>query len=488
MNSVQRIAKNTFFLTFMNIIVLLLGVIFNVVIARYFGDVDFGKYTFSISFAALFAIVINWGLNQLSIREIAREKSNANSHLVNALLIKFCLSIIYLSIICVTTNLIGYSNDTKNLVYIFALYTILLSFGDSYKAIFHAFEKMQYSSVLKIIEKLLIVVLGLLLLYLGFDLEKIIMVYLFAGSLSLILGHVITIKKFINLKVDIDFDLCKKLIVAAIPIGFFAMFLAINNKVDIVMLSIIKNNSTVGWYGAANTLILALYFIPTSFVNSIFPFFSKIDSNSNNSLKTAYEISLKYLLIIAVPIVFGTIGLASKIILLTYGIQYVNSILALQILIVSIIPIFIHNLIGTLILAINKERKAVLMWAVCALTNVVLNVFLIPNYGHIGAAITTVISETILCAQFFYFISNNFHRISLHKFFIKPMLGSTIMIIFLYSNPNLNLIFSIIISVIIYFLTLIFLKTFTNYDRSLFKKVFAKSKKPKLISNILLSK
>ncbi|UIM98164.1 polysaccharide biosynthesis C-terminal domain-containing protein [Yersinia ruckeri] len=46
----------------------------------------------------------------------------------------------------------------------------------------------------------------------------------------------------------------------------------------------------------------------------------------------------------------------------------------------------------------------------CAVFNIISNIYAIPKYGSAGAAVTTVLTEFILCFMFyFYTISNKFN-------------------------------------------------------------------------------
>ena len=86
MNTVQTIAKNTGALAISHVITSILGFFLLIYIARYLGEVGFGKYSFALFFTALFTIVANLGINNYIIRELARNKSLTNEYLTNVLI------------------------------------------------------------------------------------------------------------------------------------------------------------------------------------------------------------------------------------------------------------------------------------------------------------------------------------------------------------------------------------------------------------------
>ena len=75
MNTAKTIAKNTSVLALSHVITSILGFFLLIYIARYLGEVGFGKYSFAVSFTALFSIFANLGMNNYIIRELARNKN-----------------------------------------------------------------------------------------------------------------------------------------------------------------------------------------------------------------------------------------------------------------------------------------------------------------------------------------------------------------------------------------------------------------------------
>lgn len=111
-NTIQTIAKNTGALAISNVITSILGFFLLIYLARYLGEAGFGKYSFALSFTALFAIVANLGISNYIIRELARNKNLTNEYLTNVSVIKLLLSFIAFALIALTINLMDYPRDT----------------------------------------------------------------------------------------------------------------------------------------------------------------------------------------------------------------------------------------------------------------------------------------------------------------------------------------------------------------------------------------
>jgi O-antigen/teichoic acid export membrane protein len=88
------------------------------------------------------------------------------------------------------------------------------------------------------------------------------------------------------------------------------------------------------------------------------------------------------LFIVALPLVVSTIVLADGIIAFLYGPGFASA--ALRILSISLVPTFIYFVLGTMILVLNQERRALVFWGVCATVNVALNAVLILRTSQFG--------------------------------------------------------------------------------------------------------
>ncbi len=105
---------------------------------------------------------------------------------------------------------------------------------------------------------------------------------------------------------------------------------------------------------------------------------SKYSTSSRDKLIIVYEKSLKFLLMLSIPIGIGTLQLADKIIIFLYRQDFVNSILALQILVWVASVLMIYSIVGYVLASINRQPVDTRATCISALLNVGLNLLLIP--------------------------------------------------------------------------------------------------------------
>ena len=237
------------------------------------------------------------------------------------------------------------------------------------------------------------------------------------------------------------------------------------------MLSVMVGNSAVGIYNAAYKLIFALLFIPSVFLTSIFPVMSQHFESAKDLLKLEYEKSVKYLFIIAMFLFIYGFVFADKIILIIYGANYAVSIVALETLIFVVPLMFITNLFGSILGAINKQRIITIVTGASALFNITLNLILIPKFSYVGASAATVATECLGFILMFTYISRYFFKISMTQNILKTIFTSILVLIFIYwLKISVNWIIAAIFGVFAYITLLYILKIITKEDIKIFKK------------------
>ena len=402
MNRLQLIAKNIGILFLSQIVTIILGFLYIIYIARYLGTSGFGILSFALAFAGIFVIIVDLGLSMLTVREVSRDKSLAGKYLGNALIIKIILAIVMLLLIVFVVKIINYPQETVYVVYLIGFAFIFGSFSGIFNSIFQAYEKMEFQSIGQIITSFLMLLGVLIAIYLGLGLYAFASIYLIVNLIIFIYSFFVCSWKFVLPKIEIDLHFWRLIILESLPFGLTSIFVLIYYYMDTVMLSILipNSNSIIGWYSAAYRLVTPLTFIPAIFFTSVFPVMSNLYGKSENSLKFAFGRSIKYMIILGIPIATGITILANKIILLIYGQSYFPSVIALQILIWTIPLIFIDSSFAYLFSSMNKQATVAKIMGIVAFFNILANIILIPIYSYIGACIVTLASDMITLILF----------------------------------------------------------------------------------------
>ena len=475
MGTARRIYKNTAYLGIAEVVSKVLQFAVMLYAARLLTQQNFGKFSFALSLSFMAVILADLGINTLLIREISRNKSLVSKYFINAFSIKIVLSIITFFIIVAVLNALNYPEITRQIVYIIWLFTILSTFTELFYSIFRAFEQMFYDAFLKILRMSILAVTGIYVLFKGYGVIIFSYTFIFTEIIVITIASLIALKKFIKLDIRIDPVFIKSTLKKALPFGLAFIFGSIYFFIGSIMLSKMKGDVEVAIFSAAYNIALALIFIPTVYINAIYPVLSRYYKEGKSGLRLLYERSFKYLYIIGLPISLGIFMLSDEIIGFLYGARYSISSIALRIISLYLFLKFINFLLGIVLSSIDKQNKRMLGQGITAGISILLNLLLIPLIGFVGAAISTLITEIFLFIIYYIFVSKSWYYYNFLGILPKPIIAVIIMSLFI-GFTNLNLIITIIASAAIYLSVLMVLRTLDKKDYEIIRKIFKNKK------------
>ena len=343
-------------------------------------------------------------------------------------------------------------------------------------ATFQAFEEGKYQGILNTIMNILLFIFILIAIYCDLGLYGIAFAYILANILALIYGYYILNKYIAKPNYEFDKTFCKNVTLAAIPFAATAVLTSIYYSIDMVMLTNMVGNYATGIYNATYKLISVLTLFYGIYTAVIFPVMSKFYKNDEKMLLVSYEKSIKYLMLVIIPLAIATMFYSADIIHLIYGNEYEAASSILSILIWTVCLLFISGAGNSLLNASYKEVSVTKIYFIAAVFNVVLNFILIPYLSYIGAAITTVLSDVLIVIIQSYVIYKLDHRPNkkLYIDVMKIIIGSIILGIALYFL-NLNMWVALPVGIIIYFAIIYLLRVFDDDDKYVIKEILNKN-------------
>jgi len=473
LSTVQRVAKNTSIIIAGDVIFRLISLVVTIYLAKYLGVVGFGKYNFVFAYLAFFGVLTDLGLQTILVREMSRDPLATPKLIGNAYIIRLILTIFAFVLSLFIITLMSYPTDTTSYVYVASFTVFFLSFSTFYGTIFQANLKMEYDITAKLTFKVLSACLILWIIFSHGTLMQVIIILVFSEMIKTLISFSFS-RKFVRPRFEIDFGLWKHLLKESLPIALSSVIWIIYYRIDVVMLSMMMGDTEVGLYSAAYKLTEPISLIPGALMISLFPIMSASFKTSEERLVKSYKLSIKYLLIVMLPIAIDITFLSDKVIFLIYGTEFAYSATPLQILIWSVVFGSINSVLFNLLISIDKQKLNTLSTGLCAITNVTLNFFLIPSLSYNGAAIATIMTGIVLFVASFYFVSKHFQVLPLHKILVKPIIGSLVMAAFVYYFIDMNIFLLIPLAAVVYLGALLALKTFSEEDMKIIKKIVSR--------------
>ncbi|MBE5951271.1 MAG: flippase [Lachnospiraceae bacterium] len=168
--------------------------------------------------------------------------------------------------------------------------------------------------------------------------------------------------------------------------------------IDVFVLGIvIKDESVIASYKIATTIPTALTFVPLTIITYVYPYFAR-NKNNKKWLQKHYALLTGAMGIVNVCISGVLIAFAPFIIRILFGEQYLDAVIPFRILSASFLFSGTFRIISGNLLVTQRKLKFNLVIAILSgAMNTALNVFMIPRWGSIGAALATII--TVICTS-----------------------------------------------------------------------------------------
>ncbi len=463
------IAKNTFYLLVAYIYQKLIALFYFILLARYLGADNFGKYLFAISFMTLFSVLINFGLCQVLTREIARDRAKTITYFQNIFAFSLLAGVGALILAFGLINVSNYPAVTKSLVYLVGVSIFLDSVALVCYQVFRGHQDLKFESLGIIIHKTVMVGLGVFLIFLKVNVIWM-MAPLVAGSLFYFLNALFFLKRKMGFWPipRINKPIFKFLVKLAIPFFIALIFAKLYATIDTVLLSYLGGDKYVGWYGAAQKLSMAfLLLVAGSFGAALYPAFSHYFVRSRQALNKVFQRAVFYLMLITIPIVFGLIVLAKPIILLIYGPEYLPAVIVLVFFALAMPLMFLDYIISGLLNACEKQKANTVIRGIGVGVLIILNLILIPLYYHLGSAIACLASFLVLFSLECYLVPK---LVQIEKkYLIKRLAGifgaSLLMaVVLLLLRNNLHLFLSVLAGILSYFSILYLFRVIKKED------------------------
>ncbi len=192
-------------------------------------------------------------------------------------------------------------------------------------------------------------------------------------------------------------DLLKKLAIEVLPVLVMVLATHLYVRIDVIMLGYFTSKGVVAQYSAGYLFLDQLMILSNFMMGALFPNFARSSLEGGREYQILYSGILKLFCKYLVPVAV-VIALFSKQLLgIIYGADYATAWLSLSILMPAAIFAWVNGPSGTIFISLKKQH--IYMWAtlLSLLVNIAGNLILVPMLGAEGAAISTELTEFVLC-------------------------------------------------------------------------------------------
>jgi len=472
MTTVARLAQNSFFSFSADLVSRLSSTLLFILISRQLGTSEAGIYALGLALMFIFLRLAYFGLDQLLIREVAQDTSHAGRYWVNFLVMRVFLSVIAIGIMwLLLDHWLIYSQHTRRVILILGLMILPENVSEICQALFMAYERMKYLTYVAVTTGLAQLGAGWLMLAMGAGIEAVALLSLMVSCLSMLLNVAIVLTQFVKPGWHLDWAFWQQQLGVALPFVFIGIFFILDNQLDLILLSRLRNEADVAIYRAGTTFTGALALLPEAYRTAIFPVMSRYYGSTDGQLQQLYYRSFKYLMLAGVGVAAGTMLVADQLVPLIFKESFRATVPVLQILVWSQ-AIFFLTILNARLLVVSNNQKVAAFFVLASLSvNLGANLLLIPQWGPVGAAVARVISMAVFFILGFAFVQTRVCHSNIMPLLPRPLLAGTIMGLVLYGIRSLDLAIIVPLGVFIYVGVLFLSGTFTREDQALLNQL-----------------
>lgn len=528
MSIARKILSNTAWQIIGKVVTALLGIISIKFITNYLSTTEYGEYTAIYDFVAIFAIVADFGLFTMAVREMANDEKRAENILGNILSIRTIIGILSLGLGVAVAFLIPKYQGTHIPfgIPIVAGATLLMLMSGIVASILQLHLKMQWFSIGMLAGKLVAVIyiVAAILVWFPDDPMRGFPHLLYGWIYGNILTFLITYfpaRKLAKIRPRFDFSFWKEVIFKTLPYGFALLLGVVYFRTGSVLMSFFGMRHEVGIYGVPMKILEIADLIPVFFMNSILPVLTRslkenespgadapddlreraarARSEANNLASPVVsqassinkekagriiQYAFEFMALAAFPLLLGGLVLAKPLVAGVSSDAFLSTKIALgadavlAVLLFAMTLVYFHVCFGFTLISLGLQRKILIVNAIAAAFNIIMNLIFIPRYAFMGVAFIAVATELIILIGNFALVRSRFNFWPRFGFFWKALFSAMIMaaVIFFVEAPLRHffalksLLIVIPLGGLLYLGGLIFTRAFTPEMLSFIKK------------------
>ena len=471
----MKVLKNYAYNLSYQLLLIILPIITTPYVTRVFSSNDLGTYSFFNSIVTYFVLLATLGVANYGTKEISGNRTIIRKNFWGIYTLQLGATILSLTLyilLCLTFSLMQ-----NPVAYILGL--SLLSKGLDISWLFQGLEDFRKITVRNITVKLV----GVIAIFLFIKSASDLYLYVFLLTIFELLGQLsmwLPAKEFIG-KPHFDLMYAKRHLKPVILLFLPQIAISLYVSLDSTMLGVLASARDVGIYDQALRLVNILLTLVTSLGSVMLPRVSNLlSSGDHKAVNKMHEMSFLIYNLVIFPIMAGMLIVNDDFVNFFLGQDFQEARYAIAIMIFRMFFIGWTNIMGIQILIPhNKNKEFMLSTTIPAIVSVGLNLLLLPKLGYIGAAIVSVLTETLVWGIQFFYTHTYLREVPIIGSLIKIIISSGFMYgilllvkQFLNVSPMINVGLYAVLGAIIYVSLILIFKVINlnELKQQLFKK------------------
>jgi O-antigen/teichoic acid export membrane protein len=393
MSTTRKIAHNTGIQIIGKVISTLLGLLGIGLMTRYLGTEQFGWYITAITFLQFIGILIDFGLIPVTAQMLGEEVYEEKILLDNLLGFRLVTAVVFLALAPFIALFFPYPPLVKMAIAMSTISFVSIAINQVFMGYFQKKLTMYIHAIAENIGRIVLII-GLYLVMTQGQGFLWVMVAVIASNLAFTAALIIGAARQTKLGLRFDLPIWKAITIKMWPVATAVIFNVIYLKGDTIVLSIYGSQSDVGLYGAAYRVVDIVSQLAMMVMGVLLPLMAAAWATGKKEvLQHHVQQGFDAMMLFAVPVTIGVYVLATPIITLVAGPNFIEAGIPLTLLAIAIFGVFVGAIFGHIAVAIDKQKETLPIYVTNAIITLIGYVIVIPRYGMTGAALMTIFAE-----------------------------------------------------------------------------------------------
>ena len=474
MSQSRQIFKNTVVLTVSDLIDKVGNIIVTLIISRLLHASGLGVYSTATAYYSVIALSGAMGATNFLVREIARDLAKTNRYVIHLAVLGVGISAALIAVLIAILPVLPYSPELATSTYVIILAIIPGTLVIIQEAGFVAHQRTEFVTATKLLSTVVNVVISLVLLMYGYGVISLLIAFVVEQYLVSIC-YFYCINRFIcRLHWEFEFAYVPTLVHEIKTFAALSLLAALFARPEVIMLSILKDETATGYYSAALKIVSLWYFLPQIFMTNVYPVLSRsYQQTTEAKFQLIQDKAVKYLLVISLPLTIGMIAAAKPIVYLFNGPGFDPAVPILQILTWSLLLNALNAVLWRVLAARNEQNLDLRTRIVTIVVRLGSGYALIVSMAALGAALATVISLVLNVLMLLYYVNRSTFKLHLMRLGWRSAIASIGMgLVVWWATPGVSLMFVIPLAGLVYVGLVYLLKIFSADDLALFRQIW----------------
>ncbi|NLX11689.1 MAG: flippase [Chloroflexi bacterium] len=394
----RRAARNAAALALSNVSAKGLLFVWQLLLARLLGAEGYGVYGTIGALLAVGAAIPDFGMGLIVIRDVARRPQDGGRYLGATLALQPLLAVLGYGVLIIAALLLGYDSTLRALLALAALNLLVDALGNMCHNQLLALERMVIPAIISTGHIALLIALAGIALATDGGLWGLYIATLIAGVVRSGVYWLALLRTGTRPVFPVDRIVARGLLTNGLPIALASFLALAYTHADKMLTTALLGTEDTGQLTAGFVVVYGVIeLLSTTILVAVFPLMSRTYASGRQAM---FDFMLEKLaffnLTLSLPIGIYTTLLAVPLAALIFGPEYTRTADVLQVLIWYTVVAMVFNVFAKALLIQNRQKRLLLIRVGGLALNIALNLVLLPRMRVTGAAVATLIAESVI--------------------------------------------------------------------------------------------